>query len=323
MRYTWMFTCVVLVGSASYWWIKPEYSAVLQAQLVVPQVQSIESKASFVEASSLHNQDEVLPLSQVDHETSDTLNQLEENLKTALGSVLRQNIEQFWQRCRHQQNCELQLDQLRENFSPERFELVATYWQKQTQRDALFGEDFMSQDTELGDKIANVKAIDQQVWGQQADILFADQYAYYDLIQLQDESVGYSSVAQASQRITQRLMQYENHWDSFSLSTNSARYEQALRLIPAHFSLEQREELQQHLSEFYLNEQEIGEIVQRQVAEKGQAQQIENYQQALAQLNDTLSEQRKVQFSSLAAEQWSQYTAQKRYEFRQDFFANH
>lgn len=322
MRHAWLLTCVALVGSASYWWIKPDQSVVVSVQPVVSQVQLSETKASLTKALSSQNQDEALLLSKGGNDTSDPVSQLEEYLKTAQGRVLRLNIEQFWQRCRHQQNCEWQLNQLQENLSPERFELVATYWQKQTQRDALFGEGFMSQNKELGEKIANVKAIDQQVWGQQADILFADQYAYYDLAQLQDESVGYSSVEEASQHITQRLTQYENQWDSFSLSTNNARYEQALRLIPEHFSLEQRGELQQRLAEFYLNEQERGEIVQRQVEEKVQAQQIESYQQALVQLNDTLSEQRKTQFSSLTAEQWSQHVAQKRYEFRQSFFAN-
>ncbi|WP_234828714.1 hypothetical protein [Vibrio anguillarum] len=151
--------------------------------------------------------------------------------------------------------------------------------------------------------------------------MFADQYAYDDFVQQPNDYEGIASVEEALQIIEQRLTQHQYQWDTFSLNTGNARYEQAIRLIPQHLSLEQRLEVQQGLAELYLNEHERSEVAHRQIEQQAQAAQVIDYQQALAQLEKMLSSQRKTAYATLSTEEWVRYAAKQRYEFRKAFFA--
>lgn len=314
MRWVRLLICVALVGSASYWWVKRDE---------FPTIQTPPNRIEVALPGTvrLPEQSGVALLANRDHQTHEESALVDETLQTEIGKALRERIEQFWQQCRQQNVCAARLQQLQAQLPHERYELVALYWQKQAQRDALLGMELISQDTELGDKMAYVKSIDQQVWGRQADILFADQYAYDDFVQQPKDYEGIASVEDALQSIEQRLTQHQYQWDTFSLNTGNARYEQAIRLIPQHLSLEQRLEVQQGLAELYLNEHERSEVAHRQIEQQAQAAQVIDYQQALAQLEKTLSSQRKTAYATLSTEEWVRYAAKQRYEFRKAFFA--
>ena len=268
---------------------------------------------------------EVLPLRAVPTATAIKSDELKNTTFSELQhlplSEIKSTLDMFWQRCRSQQRCEAWLQQLQARLTPQRFQLLSSYPEKMQQLAAAMGQDFISHDSELNDKIARIKQQHSHVFGELATQLFAKEYALYAYkaevaaiaAETPDTSLMYK--IEALERIQQQLAA-----DSPLLSPQS-RYQQALGFIDQSQSGQQIREQTSLLAERYLDSEKAQAISQRQQQMGQQQAEVDAYQQGMDRLQQTLAEQRAGQQAEMPSSEWQAYKAEKIRAYRKVFFA--
>lgn len=250
--------------------------------------------------------------------------ELDTVLQDAQGQTLMTAITSFWQQCRRHNNCDELLVQQQLLLDDARYQLLVNFPDNQQNEQRLMGESFISQDASLADKIANVKAIREQVWGDDAVLLFQQQDAYYDYrLSLVDPDSRLNQTQNADDFINEynaMLAERGDDLDSFALASDTAKYEEALQLIPQSMSEDQTARIKAELASQYLTVNERQSIVNREQQVDKQEQEITNYQQGLNHLEATLANERATSKKTMNGEDWQVYKADRLYQYRLDFF---
>ena len=240
------------------------------------------------------------------------------------GQTLMTAITTFWQQCRRYDNCEQLLAQQQLLLNQERYLLLLNFPDNEQEQQRLMGELFISKDTSLADKIANVQAIRSQVWGKDAKLFFKSQDAYYDyrlsLAGLENRFNQTHNADDFIEQYNQMLQEHSADLVSFSLNSDIAKYEAALQLIPENMTEEQSANIKAQLASKYLTANEQQSIASRVEQVNQQTQEITNYQQGLNQLEITLTHERATSKKTMNEQDWQVYKTERFYQFRFNFF---
>ncbi|MCJ8351227.1 chromosome segregation ATPase [Moritella sp.] len=246
-------------------------------------------------------------------------------LQDVQGQALMTAITSFWQQCRRESNCDELLAQQQLLLDDDRYLLLVNFPVNQQNEQRLMGASLISQDASLADKIATVKAIREQVWGDDAALLFQQQDAYYDYrLSLSDPDNRFNLAQNADDFINEynaMLADQGEDLDSFALSSDTAKYEEALQLIPPSMPEDETARIKAKLASQYLTANERQSIVNREQQVDKQEQDITDYQQGLNELEVTLANERATSKKTMNDEDWQVYKAERLYQYRLNFFS--
>lgn len=232
---------------------------------------------------------------------------------------LKSHMITFWQDCKKYQNCQLQLDELAQIATLQRYNLIAQYPQKMQQLQQLFGTSFIKQDSDLKTKIALVQKHREAIWGDNAAALFAEENQHYA------QQLALADIYQNSQFYSddENLAALER-WQAQQSQDYSAeqQYQQASQLLTAGKSPEQAQQINTALAKKYLSNRESQAVISRLQATANQAQQAQDYQAGLAALKQQLAHARQTNLAALEETQWQQYQSDQITDYRLAFFSN-
>ncbi|MDA0127814.1 chromosome partitioning protein ParA [Vibrio sp. MarTm2] len=273
-------------------------------------------------ASSVQSADEQ-PESKRKHSTSPT-NGLAEVLNGTKGRALKGEIESFWHRCTTRNDCESQLTELESRLSNERFALIANYHRLNNEWQQSVGNLLFDDQQPLASRIALLKAEARKIWGELAEVIFADEFTLYDfsLQAEQLEQLGAAPAQDYVQAFDDLVKNWQGSEEALGLASEQAKYERAVTLIPNHISHSEREALVQALAQTYLTQQQSDDIQARKQQIVDQQQQVRDYQYELEQLKSTLEAQRSSSHAHMSESKWQSYYQQQIASFRRDFFAS-
>ncbi|MCE7728795.1 chromosome partitioning protein ParA [Vibrio campbellii] len=253
-------------------------------------------------------------------ETPSPIEAMSKRLSELKGRAFKAEIEMFWHTCMSDHNCESQLAELEAYLSAERFTLLANYHQLNSLWQQSLGNLLFDEQQPLASRITLLKSEAKKIWGELAEVIFADEFSLYDF-SLQAEQLASTPAQDYVQAYEDLLQTWQGSEAALGLESNQAKYERAVTLIPDGVTESEREALIQAFQQSYLSEQESEEIVARaqQIAE--QKQQIRDYQSELQQLESRLASQRATSHASWSDSEWQRYYKQEVADFRRAFFA--
>ncbi|MFM2611033.1 chromosome partitioning protein ParA [Vibrio campbellii] len=253
-------------------------------------------------------------------ETPSPIEAMSKRLTELKGRAFKAEIEVFWHTCMSDHNCESQLAELEAHLSAECFALLANYHQLNSLWQQSLGNLLFDEQQPLASRIALLKSEAKKIWGELAEVIFADEFALYDF-SLQAEQLASTPAQDYVQAYEDLLQTWHGSEAALGLESHQAKYERAVALIPDGVTESEREALILAFQQSYLSEQESEEIVARaqQVAE--QKQQVRDYQSELQQLESRLASQRATSHASWSDSEWQRYYQQEVADFRREFFA--
>lgn len=241
-------------------------------------------------------------------------------LSVLQGRALQQQLETFWLTCQSEQNCQAQLAQLSSSLSDQDYDLVANYPELKQQWQYSIGSMELNQFATLAEKVAQVKRQAEMVWGLESSRVLADEFTLYDF-SLEAQSL----ISQPAEEYVQQYQQLIERWQAneatLSLTSDVARFEKALTLLPSSYTLAQRQQVVEQLSSLYLTPTQVSDILARQQQVATQEQQVMDYQSQLSELKFLLSSQRTTTFAQMSDSQWQAYYQQQIDQFRIEFFS--
>ncbi|HAS8148781.1 TPA: chromosome partitioning protein ParA [Vibrio vulnificus] len=256
---------------------------------------------------------------QTDNTSSSEL--LAESLQQAQGRELIAELDAFWRECQPEKQCEEQLMAVSPYLSAELFALLSQYPELNAQWQRQLGDLQFDEQQALSARIEQLKAQAREIWGELADILFADEFALYDF-SLDSESLSQSEPEEFVANFQRLMVQWQNRAQSFGLVSDSAKYERGVSLIPTHFSDAEQSTIRQILEQTYLSKEERANLQTRKQTVAKQQQQVQDYQAALAELQSRLNKQRATSHAEWPESDWQNYYQQQVSEFRRTFFSS-
>lgn len=253
-------------------------------------------------------------------ETPSPTEAISKRLSELKGRTFKAEIEMFWHTCMSDHNCESQLAELEAYLSAERFALLANYHQLNSLWQQSLGNLLFDEQQPLASRIALLKSEAKKIWGELAEVIFADEFALYDF-SLQAEQLASTPAQDYVQAYEDLLQTWQDSEAALGLESHQAKYERAVALIPDGVTESEREALIQAFRQNYLSEQESEEIVAREQQIAEQKQQIRDYQSELQQLESRLASQRATSHASWSDSEWQRYYQQEVADFRREFFA--
>ncbi|GAB7222710.1 hypothetical protein VoSk93_19260 [Vibrio owensii] len=241
-------------------------------------------------------------------------------LNDAKGRALKAEIETFWHTCMSDHNCESKLAELESYMSRERFALLANYHQLNSLWQQSVGDLLFDEQQPLASRVALLKAEARKIWGELAEVIFADEFALYDF-SLQAEQLNSTPAQDYVQAFEDLVQEWQGNEETLGLTSEQAKYERAVALIPDSVSQTEREALIEELQQTYLSEQESEEIHAREQQVSEQKQQVRDYQSELQLLESKLATQRATSHAGLSDSEWQRYYQQEVADFRREFFA--
>lgn len=241
-------------------------------------------------------------------------------LNDAKGRALKAEIETFWHTCMSDHNCESKLAELESYMSGERFALLANYHQLNSLWQQSVGDLLFDEQQPLASRVALLKAEARKIWGELAEVIFADEFALYDF-SLQAEQLNSTPAQDYVQAFEDLVQEWQGNEETLGLASEQAKYEHAVALIPDNLNQTEREALIEELQHTYLSEQESEEIHAREQQVVEQQQQVRDYQSELQQLESKLATQRATSHAGLSDSEWQRYYEQEVADFRREFFA--
>ncbi|HDM8233137.1 TPA: chromosome partitioning protein ParA [Vibrio campbellii] len=254
-------------------------------------------------------------------ETPSPIEAMSKRLSELKGRAFKAEIEMFWHTCMSDHNCESQLAELEAYLSAERFALLANYHQLNSLWQQSLGNLLFDEQQPLASRIALLKSEAKKIWGELAEVIFADEFALYDF-SLQAEQLASTPAQDYVQAYEDLLQTWRGSEAALGLESHQAKYERAVALIPDGVTESEREALIQAFQQSYLSEQERVEIVAREQQIAEQKQQVRDYQSELQQLELRLASQRATSHASWSDSEWQRYYQQEVADFRRKFFAS-
>ncbi|WP_394155688.1 chromosome partitioning protein ParA [Vibrio campbellii] len=253
-------------------------------------------------------------------ETPSPIEAVAKRLSELKGRAFKAEIEVFWHTCMSDHNCESQLAELEAHLSAERFALLANYHQLNSLWQQSLGNLLFDEQQPLASRIALLKSEAKKIWGELAEVIFADEFALYDF-SLQAEQLASTPAQDYVQAYKDLLQTWQGSEAALGLESHQAKYERAVALIPDGVTESEREALIQAFQQSYLSEQESEEIIAREQQVAEQKQQVRDYQSELQQLESRLASQRATSHASWSDSEWQRYYQQAVADFRRAFFA--
>ncbi|MHA7228840.1 chromosome partitioning protein ParA [Vibrio campbellii] len=253
-------------------------------------------------------------------ETPSPIEAIAKRLSELKGRAFKAEIEVFWHTCMSDHNCESQLAELEAHLSAEHFALLANYHQLNSLWQQSLGNLLFDEQQPLASRIALLKSEAKKIWGELAEVIFADEFALYDF-SLQAEQLASTPAQDYVQAYEDLLHTWQGSEAALGVESLQAKYERAVALIPVDVSESEREALIQAFQRSYLSEQESEEIVARAQQITEQKQQVRDYQSELQQLESRLASQRATSHASWSDSEWQRYYQQAVADFRRAFFA--
>jgi hypothetical protein len=322
MRVRLFLVSAAFVGSV-YFFISSENELNAERETVVLTSPSHQSKSLVINPSiattvELPNKDQKEAVVNTEVSEQDSL------LQEARGQTLMTALTSFWKQCSQQNNCDDMLAQKQLVLTKRRYQLLRNFPVNQQKEQRLMGESLISQDASLADKVANVKAIREQVWGVDTSLLFEEQAAYYNYRLSLVESNNLLSQAQDADEFIEgyntMLEALGDDLLSFGLESEGAKYEEAVKLIPTSLPAHEAERIKTKLATQYLTPEGQQDIASRANQVEQQQQEVMSYQQGLSELELTLADERATTQKMLNDEQWQVYRAEQLYNYRLAFF---
>ncbi|MGR2666591.1 chromosome partitioning protein ParA [Vibrio campbellii] len=253
-------------------------------------------------------------------ETPSPIEAMAKRLSEFKGRAFKAEIEMFWHTCMSDHNCESQLAELEAYLSAERFALLANYHQLNSLWQQSLGNLLFDEQQPLASRVALLKSEAKKIWGELAEVIFADEFALYDF-SVQAEQLASTPAQDYVQAYEDLLQTWQGSEAALGLESQQAKYERAVTLIPDDVTESEREALIQAFKRNYLSEQESEEIVAREQQIAEQKQQVRDYQSELQQLELRLASQRATSHANWSDSEWQRYYQQAVMEFRRAFFA--
>ncbi|MCS0366671.1 ATP-dependent dsDNA exonuclease [Vibrio diabolicus] len=244
-----------------------------------------------------------------------------ERLTLFKGRKLVAELESFWHECMSNRDCEEQLALLEPYLSSARFQLLANYHQLNSQWQESVGNLLFDEQQPLASRIAQLKAEARGIWGELADVIFADEFALYDF-NLKAQQLNTQSPESFLQAFEQLIIDWQENAEAIGLTNDQAKYERAVALIPNSMSFPDRQTIIAELEKTYLTKDESEEIHAREQQIAEQKDQVRDYQQALQQLESRLRKERATSHSNLSEPEWQSYYQQEVADFRREFFSS-
>lgn len=253
-------------------------------------------------------------------ETPSPIEAMAKRLSELKGRAFKEEIEMFWHTCMSDHNCESQLAELEAHLSAERFALLANYHQLNSLWQQSLGNLLFDEQQPLASRIALLKSEAKKIWGELAEVIFADEFALYDF-SVQAEQLASTPAQDYVQAYEDLLQTWQGSEAALGLESHQAKYERAVALIPDGVTESEREALIQAFQQSYLSEQESEEIIAREQQVAEQKQQVRDYQSELQQLELRLASQRATSHANWSDSEWQRYYQQAVADFRRAFFA--
>ncbi|HHF3041217.1 ATP-dependent dsDNA exonuclease [Vibrio diabolicus] len=244
-----------------------------------------------------------------------------ERLTQLKGRKLVAELETFWHECMLSRDCEEQLALLEPYLSSARFQLLANYHQLNSQWQESVGNLLFDEQQPLASRIAQLKSEARGIWGELADVIFADEFALYDF-NLEAQQLNTQSPESFLQAFEQLIIDWQENAEAIGLTNDQAKYERAVALIPNSMSFPDRQTIIAELEKTYLTKDESEEIHAREQQIAEQKDQVRDYQQALQQLESRLRKERATSHSNLSEPEWQSYYQQEVADFRREFFSS-
>ena len=242
-----------------------------------------------------------------------------ENLTELEGKALQNQLDEFWTLCQQADNCTEQLAQLKSELSMEWFELLSDYpnlaadWQVRESTMPLESVDSLEARVELFKQSA------QEVWGELAHQLFADEFAHLDFT-LSASTLTEVEATEFVSYYEALLSEWESKKGTLNAETPAQQYELAVSLLPNSYSSIELATIKAELQETYLDAAQADKIATREQQVAQQQQTVMTYHEQLDQLKLTLESQRSADHANWDAQQWNDYYQQQIAEFREQFF---
>ncbi|MDP2501122.1 chromosome partitioning protein ParA [Vibrio splendidus] len=243
-----------------------------------------------------------------------------ENLTELEGKALFDELDGFWKLCQQRDDCTEQLARLKSELPGIWFELLSDYpllsvdWQLTQSSIPL-----ESIET-LEERVALFKQSAQQVWGELAHQLFADQFAHLDFT-LDANTLKENEASQFLANYQDLLSEWQNNTDTLNAETQLQKYELAVSLIPSSYSPAEIVSVKADLQETYLDEMQASNITAREQQVAQQQQTVMSYHEQLEQLKVTLDSQRSSSYATWTQHDWDSYYQQQVTDFREQFFS--
>lgn len=242
-----------------------------------------------------------------------------ENLTELEGKALLNEIDEFWTLCQQVGNCTEQLAQLKTELPIEWFELLSAYrklsaeWQVRESTIPLESIDSLEARVELFKQSA------QEVWGELAHQLFADQFAQLDFT-LSANMLEEIEPTEFVLHYQDLLSEWESKTGTLNAETPAQKYELAVSLLPNSYSPAELATIKAELQQTYLDAAQAENITAREQQVAQQQQTVMTYHDQLDQLKSSLESQRSASHANWDTRQWNDYYQQQITEFREQFF---
>ncbi|MDH6016478.1 chromosome partitioning protein ParA [Vibrio splendidus] len=245
---------------------------------------------------------------------------LAENLSEFEGKALFDELDGFWKLCQQRDDCAEQLARLKSELPSIWFELLSDYPQLSVDWQLAQSTIPLESIETLEDRVALFKQSAQQVWGELAHQLFADQFAHLDFT-LDANTLKENEASQFLTNYQDLLSEWQNNTNTLNAETPLQKYELAVSLIPSSYSAVEIASVKADLQEAYLDETQASNIAAREQQVAQQQQTVMSYHEQLDQLKATLDFQRTSSYGTWTQQDWDSYYQQQVSDFREQFFS--
>ncbi|MEZ8228044.1 chromosome partitioning protein ParA [Vibrio splendidus] len=245
---------------------------------------------------------------------------LAENLSEFEGKALFDELDGFWTLCQQRDDCTEQLARLKSELPGIWFELLSDYPQLSVNWQLTQSTIPLESIETLEERVALFKQSAQQIWGELAHQLFADQFAHLDFT-LDANTLKENEASQFLANYQDLLSEWQNNTDTLNAETQLQKYELAVSLIPSSYSPAEIVSVKADLQEAYLDETQASNIAAREQQVAQQQQTVVSYHEQLDQLKATLDFQRTSSYGTWTQHDWDSYYQQQVSDFREQFFS--
>ncbi|MCK8080581.1 chromosome partitioning protein ParA [Vibrio sp. 1CM24A] len=242
-----------------------------------------------------------------------------ENLTELEGKALLDKLDEFWKLCQQRNDCTEQLARIKSELPGIWFELLSDYPQLSADWQLTQSTIPLESIETLEERVALFKQSAQQVWGELAHQLFADQFAHLDFT-LDANTLEENEASQFLANYQDLLSEWQNNTGTLNAETQLQKYELAVSLIPSSYSPTEVISIKADLQDAYLDEAQASNIAAREQQVAQQQQTVMSYHEQLDQLKASLNSQRSSSNTTWTQYDWDNYYQQQVTDFREQFF---
>ncbi|NAZ96211.1 chromosome partitioning protein ParA [Vibrio toranzoniae] len=243
-----------------------------------------------------------------------------ENLTELKGKALVNQLDEFWKLCQQVDNCTEQLAQLKSDLPEKWLKLLSDYPQLSADWQVAESAIQLESIDSLKERVELFKQSAEQVWGELAHQIFADQFTHLDFT-LSASTLKEVEATDFVLHYQKLIAEWENETETLNVETRSQKYELAVSLLPNSYSSSELATIKSKLQETYLDEAQADNIAVREQQMAQQHQAVRAYHEQLDRLKATLDSQRSSNYATWTQQEWDSYYQQQVTDFREQFFS--